>query len=312
MTMTEQRFVESTQELERAQRASYARITYSNYVTAWVVFLGLQYGIGDEGRAAFLAAIAENDNVRRLQGGITISDELTAAYCRGQLTLRAMQALPVQEYPQLARSANFWLPVQSYYSIHGTGLATMVALNMDPPQSHMTFRAAFSSVLHTYFPAPFCAICIGGPEPREFTFRSLPTSMDMVVRQTQLANPERVEDLATFVGKSLSTTRRESLAVRFEEKRDKEKKKRLTHEAKNQCCQNEHPTSVCDLLYRLRVRSNYENPDMYVFAPTEQQSAVRSYQELLRLMELLVAGCDALIERRIGRKQVAELRKWLA
>jgi len=311
MTMTEQRIVESTQELERVQRASYARITYSNYVTAWVVFLNRQYGIGDEGRAAFLAAMAENDNVRRLQGGIAISDELTVAYCRGQLTLRAMQALPVQEYPQVARAANFWLPVQSYYAIHGTGLATMVALNMDPPQSHMTFRAAFASVLHTYFPAPFCATCIGGPEPREFSFQNLPTSMNMVVRQTQLANPERVEDLATFVGKSLSTTRQESLAVRFEEKRDKGKKKRLTRELKNQCCQNEHPTSVCDLLYRLRVRCNYENPDMYVFAPTEQQSAVRSYQELLQLTELLVAGCDVLIERRIGRKQVAELRKWL-
>lgn len=115
----------------------------------------------------------------------------------------------------------------------------------------------------------------------------------------------------TFVGKSLSTTRQEFLAGRFKEKRDKEKKKRLTCAAKNQCCQNEHPTSVCDLLYRLRLRSNYDNPDMYLFAPTEQQSAVKNYQELLRLTEFLVAGFDELIERRIGRKKAMELRKWL-
>jgi hypothetical protein len=309
--MTEPRIVDSTQELERAQEAAYALTTYSNYVTAWVVFLNRQYGIGNEGGNAFRAAMAENDNVRRLQGGITVSDELTAAYCRGQLTFRAMQALPVEEHPHLARSANFWLPVQSYYAIHGTGLAAMMALNMAPPQSHMTFRAAFSAVVHTYFPAPFCGLCIGGPEAKEFTFRNLPTTMDRVVRQTQLANPEHVEDLATFVGKSLSTTRQEFLAVRFEEKRNKEKKKRLTYEAKNQCCQNEHPTSVCDLLYRLRLRSNYDNPDMYLFAPTVQQSAVRSYQELLRLTELLVTGFDALIERRIGWRKATELRKWL-
>lgn len=309
--MTEPRIIESTQELERVQEATYALTTYSNYVTAWVVSLNRQYGIGNEGRNAFLVAMAGNDNVRCLQGGTTVSDELTAAYYRGQLTFRAMQALPVEEYPHLARSANFWLPVQSYYAIHGTGLAAMMALNMAPPQFHMTFRAAFSSVVHTYFPAPFCGLCIGGPEAKEFIFRDLPTTMDRVVRQTQLANPEHVEDLATFVGKSLSTTRQEFLAVRFKEKRDKEKKKRLTHEAKDQCCQNEHPTSVCDLLYRLRLRSNYDNPDMYLFAPTVQQSAVRSYQELLRLTELLVAGFDALIERRIGRTKASELRKWL-
>lgn len=309
--MTEPRIIESTQELERAQEAAYALTTYSNYVTAWVVFLNRQYGIGNEGENAFLVAMAGNDNVRRLQGGISVSDELTAAYCRGQLTFRAMQALPVEEHPHLARSANFWLPVQSYYAIHGTGLAAMMALNMAPPQSHMTFRAAFSTVVHTYFPAPFCGLCIGGPEAKEFTFRNLPTTMDRVVRQTQLANPEHVEDLATFVGKSLSTTRQEFLAVRFEEKRDKEKKKRLTYEAKNQCCKNEHPTSVCDLLYRLRLRSNYDNPDMYLFAPTAHQSAVRSYQELLRLTELLLAGFDVLIERRIGREKATELRKWL-
>ena len=111
--------------------------------------------------------------------------------------------------------------------------------------------------------------------------------MERVFRQIQLTNPEHVEDLATFVGKSLSTTRQQFLANRFEEKRNKEKKKRLTRQAKNQCCQNEHPTSVCDLLYRLRLRSNYDNPDMYLFAPTEQQSAVRNYQELLRLTELM-------------------------
>jgi hypothetical protein len=222
-----------------------------------------------------------------------------------------MRALPIDGHPQLARSANFWLPVQSYYAIHGMGLATMMALNITPPQSHMTFRAVFSSVVYTYFPVPFCGLCVDGPDAKDFAFRRLATSMDQVTQQTQLADPENIEDLVTFVGKSLSTTRQGFLVNRFKEKRDKEKKKRLTHEAKNQCCQNEHPTSICDLLYRLRLRSNYDNPDMYLFAPTEQESAVKSYQELLRLTELLIAGLDALIERRIGRTAAAELRKWL-
>lgn len=309
--MTGSRIIESFQELERAQKATYALITYSNYVAAWVVSLNRQYGLGEEGKNTFLSAFAEKAAVRRLQGGIPVSDALIASYCRGQLTFQAMRALPIEGHPHLARSANFWLPVQSYYAIHGMGLAAMMALNITPPQSHMTFRAAFSSIARTYFPEPFCGLCGGGPDSKDFTFQGIPTDMEMVTRQTQLANPEHVENLATFMGKSLSTTRQEFLAVRFEEKRNREKKRRLAHELRNQCCQNEHPTSICDLLYRLRLRSNYYNPDMFLLAPTEQESAVKSYQELLRLTEFLVAGLNALVEKRIGRTAAAELRRWL-
>ena len=109
--MTESRLIESTIENERAQRAAFALITYSNYISAWVEFLNRQYGLGDEGRGAFLAALTENSNVRHLQGGTPVSDELSIPYCRGQLTYQAMRALPIEEYPYLARSANFWLPV---------------------------------------------------------------------------------------------------------------------------------------------------------------------------------------------------------
>ncbi len=309
--MTESRLIESIQELERAQRATFALTTYSNYVAAWVALLNRRYGIGDEGKTAFLVALANNDAVKHLQGGAHVFEEFTTTYCRGLLTLRAMQALPIEANPHLARSANFWLPVQSYYAIHGTGLAAMIALNMAPPQSHMSFRAAFSSVIHTYFPAPFCGLCVGGPDKKEFIFQSLQTDMERVTRQTQLTNPEHVEDLETFIGKSLSTTRQEFLARRFEERRDKEKRRRLTREVKNQCCRNEHSTSICDLLYRLRLRSNYDNPDMYLFAPTDQESAVKSYKELLRLTEFLIAGLDTLIERRIVHKEVVEMRAWL-
>jgi len=139
-----------------------------------------------------------------------------------------MQTLPIEEHPHLARSANFWLPVKSYYAVHGIGLAAMIVLNMAPPQSHMTFRAVFSAIVQNYFPAPFCGLCSGGPEAKDFIFQNLPTTMERVFRQIQLTNPEHVEDLATFVGKSLSTTRQQFLANRFEEKRNKEKKKRLT------------------------------------------------------------------------------------
>ena len=113
-----------------------------------------------------------------------------------------------------------------------------------------------------YFLEPFCSCCTGGPEPSDFSFRKLDTSMNMDTKQNQLVNPTRVDEIEHFIGKSLSTTRSKFLSVRFDEKRKEKKKKRLTTQDKLDCCQREHMTSICDLIYRMRVRSNYDNPEI--------------------------------------------------
>lgn len=217
--------ITSTQELERAERATYALITYYNYIRAWVVYLRREYGPGDDGINSFIDKIQHNAAFRHVQGGVPLSRELTNAYSRGRLTFRAMHSLPFKEHPEVALSANFWLLVQAYYAIHGVGLATMIALNMNPPQSHRSFRAAFSSLVNTYSPDPFCGRCVGGPRAKDFSFGKISTSMDKVTRQSQLASPTSVVEIENVVGKSLSTTRLKFLDVRFDEKRNEGKKK---------------------------------------------------------------------------------------
>ena len=77
-------------------------------------------------------------------------------------------------------------------------------------------------------------------------------------------------------------------------------RKRLTADERTQCCRKEHPTSICDLLYRMRLRSNYGDPDMYVFADN-QEVAKRQYDDTLYVTRMLLAGLDVIMERRIGR-----------
>lgn len=302
------RIIEATQEVERAERATYALITYYNYIKAWVVCLERQYGSGDDGINSFIDKLQHKTTSKRVQGGLSLSAELSDAYSRGRLTFRAMSNLPITEYPEIALSANFWLPVQSYYAIHGVGLATMAALNMSLPQTHRSFRAAFSSLVNTYFPTPFCSRCVGGPEAKDFSFHNINTSIDEVTSQSQLANPASVIEIKNFIAKSLSTTRKKFVEIRFDEKRDEKKKKRLSFEEKNECCQREHATSICDLIYRMRVRSNYDNPDMYLFASKNAENATDHYRDLLYLTKVLITGLDALIARRIGSRNMAKLK----
>lgn len=305
------RIITSTQELERAERATYALITYYNYINAWVVYLYRQYGLGDEGINSFTDKIQRNAAFKRVQGGASVSRELISAYSRGRLTFRAMRSLPIEEHPELALSANFWLPVQSYYAVHGVGLATMIALGRGSPKGHRSFCADFSELLYKYFPDPFCGRCIGGPARDDYSFQKLRTSVDKVTTQSQLVNPEFVEQIEDIIGKSLLTTRIKILNFLFSVRRSEKRKvgkRNLSAAEKRSCCQNEHATSICDLMYRMRVRSNYDNPDMYLFAPDNTENATKHYRDLLYLTEVLIAGLDALIERRIGSEEVARLR----
>lgn len=297
--------------IEESEYATYALITYYNYVKAWTMCIHGLYGPGDDGINGYVAKIKCGISFKRIEGGGTTSRELINAYSRGRLTLRAMQKLPLEEHHELALSANFWLPVQSYYAVHGVGLAAMIALGRSSPKGHRSFCADFSEMVDRYFPDPLCWRCAGGPRREEFSFQKLPTSVGQVTGQSQLANPKFAGRVENLVGKSLLTTRVRILELLFDNRRNEKRKtgmRNLSPEEKKSCCQKEHATSICDFLYRMRVRTNYDNPDMYLLAPDNAENAYEHYKELLYLTSILVAGLDALIERRIGGKEMIRLK----
>lgn len=302
--------IESTQELERETSATFARKAFYNYIRAWIVCINKLYGSGDAGINAFVHKFGFITAFRRLQRGAAVSKEFNNAYSRGLLTFKAMDSLPVSKNPELALSANFWLPVQSYYAIRGLGLATMIILNMDCPRSHSAFRAAFSHLVNTYFPSPFCGRCKGGPEAKDFSFEKLDTSIDKAIQQKHYHDPDSVDDIIAYIGKTLATTRSEFLESKYCDKRDHDKRRRLSLKEKKECCDKEHNTSICDLLYRMRLRSNYDNPDMYLFT-SDAESAARHYEDFKYLSKTLIAGLEALIERRIGPTEMANLKSRL-
>jgi hypothetical protein len=91
-----------------------------------------------------LAAVqAQLPSFRNLQrSSLPPTEVIEKAVFRGWLTLKAMEMLPIAEYPELASTANFWAPVQAYYALHGIGLACLAALQTTAPDDHRAFRAS--------------------------------------------------------------------------------------------------------------------------------------------------------------------------
>lgn len=301
------RIIESTEDLQRIESAEIASTTFFNYIKAWVISFGRDYGDDVYGQEAFVERIKQDSNYIRIRRNVAMNTDLRNAFIRGKLTLRAINALPIDVHEDLARIAILWLPVQSYYSIHGIGLATILALNMHYNNTHASFLGQISQVMRDYMPTPFCAYCNGGPVIREYTFTHLCCSAEEVCDLIPLRNPQHCEEIEHFIGKSLSTTRTEFLERRFADTKKHLKRKRFSMVEKLKYCSNEPPTSVIHLLYRLRLRSNYDNPDMFLYADSNEV-ALERYANFKFLTNTIITGLETLMEKAIGSTEMIRLR----
>lgn len=289
--------------------AGYALYTYYNYVKAWVINFENTFGAGSFGVDGLLDNMKSSSKIINLRKDARCTNEVRGHYLRGKFTLLLMSELPTNDHPELSISANMWLPVQAYYAINGVGLS-LLAILKQKPKDHRAFLSCFANIISQFLPSPLSACCNGGPCSSSFTFTKINTSYPEVARQSNIANPEYSSG-DHFIGKSLSTTRDKTIGDLFDKARHKQTKRgnrrNLNSAEKTSICQGLHPTTICDFLYRMRVRSNYENPDMYLFATENVQDAASHYMELLYLTNMLVVGLDCIIERKIGAQEMTNL-----
>ena len=66
--------------------------------------------------------------------------------------------------------------------------------------------------------------------------------------------------------------------------------------------ENLHRTSVFDFFYRIRVRSNYDDPEMYIYGQTDADTAQRHYQHLLKVTKALGKCLENVIGQKCGVK----------
>lgn len=294
--------------------------TYYAYVKTYLLALQQCLSTTSEHMLIRRALTAQKKLPRfqRLQGGAKLADELedqlSQSYARGSLTLSAMSNLPVITQPGLVLAANLWLPVQAYYALHGMGQAALIALNGTAPSNHRSFRAAFAD-FRDLFPWPLSVGVAGGPERHDLVLSELNVEVEQICNASNLSNPATLNP-ELLLGKCLCTTREKII----EEKLNKERKKnvhpgrryrRLSKQTKAESCASIHQTTVADFLYRIRVKSNYDDPEMYIYGQSDLDEAVEHYQNLCTLTTILVECSKAIVRRRIGSGKEHSLQRRL-
>ncbi len=283
--------------------------TFRNYVRAWNLELDDGLGVPSGNIQTDLDAICATPVFRKTQASGALTAQLERDYIRGELVLRAMSAVSGGSN-ELAACMALWLPVQAYYAIHGLGCASLQALGQPTPYQHKMFRVMMaSSLLPKYFPGALQAKAVWDEhgEPKTEGIRVDGAS---IKEQSNLATPSP-DNKTLLVAKSLTTTHNDTLDDEVEKYKRREKKKRLPNGVKSHLRSKMHPSTILDLLWRMRTRANYSDPAMYLHPSKTGSEAVDYCQDITALARRIALVLRAIIRTRLGHQAYEELNSTL-
>lgn len=239
-------------------------------------------------------------------------DDLRPYLFRGWLTLEFMQAVPLTESSAPVLGAAMWLPIQAYYACHGVGLAAACAIGCPPAE---TTHACFSRVVSANMIAsgallyPFNCRCCGDPTAgRCETYVDMDITADEVATVSNLLRRDlSLEDAVLLVAKSLRTTRRKELLRLQREERERKNRKRLSGDMRRAICQRLVATTCVDLLRRMRLRANYQDPHVFL-AGFVGEDATEFCRLVLWISDTICCQFDQVIQHKLGKERYGQLR----
>ena len=284
--------------------------TYANYSEAWCLW--------PHGHLSAREAQSQLEGFSRLRPSQHCDPKTMRQHLlRGYLTLKLIQEIPVDEKPDFGMISALWLPVQTYYAVHGFGMAFLASKRgaSSLPNTHGAFmRSASEHIVRPLFPSPFSAVLSGGYKGNQYLEPELINIRDdrmYIGSGMNLARPT-AETRDAHIAQCLDTTRRRLTREKLERERAKARKpgKKRGVLKKQQAigiAQNVPPTTVFDYLYRTRIKSNYEDPTMYHESSDDAYELLQLVRSTQKLASTLCAFLAAALWRTIDKSTKEEL-----
>lgn len=285
---------------------------YVNYFEDLAGSIGGTYGLAPSLAAGVHDAVALHPPVQRVQRRRLAGNELSAldaAFRKSWAALRRV-AREVEDPAVYDEEANAWLPMQIYYAVFHGIIALAVASGQPVPHDHAAaLKLAGKEVRRGLFPAPWDAWCDGCPQLGTTGFGGVsPTGQPVHVLSTP--DPWTSEDrLAMF----LRTTRQKELERRFRQARQSAKptngrtRKNLNKAEKERLAKAMAPTTVFDVLWRMRKKANYEDADTFVLGAAGELDARRLGQALALVGDATISLLEAVAAAYVGSDVLASL-----
>ena len=294
----------SEKEEERSRRFTVHR----NYLGSIELFLGNNYGYGDEQVANLVAAQRALPAVARVQRravtNVAELRRLLAISWASEMQLRLANV----GGDAFLRYSNAWAPVQAYYAVYMSIHAYLATAGMGGliDDHTRTLRTVVALVVERgLLPAPFDVTCSGCPDLHERQINGMPAGSNPNDHFENLAGPTAGDFYPRFA-KMLETTRDNRLARLRKEWLRKNNRERMKAAEKRAMAERLHPTSVFDYLWRLRIRSNYGDVSAFLLSGVADSNHSAFHTGLVSLVSTTCLLMQSLIVARVGPQAYAD------
>lgn len=249
--------------------------------------------------------------VQKVQRRRPTPDEVGAMYTSFRKSWANLRRLDreVEDPSSYDEEANAWLPAQAYYAVFHAVLGFAVATGQAVPRDHAAaLKLAGKVVERGALPPPWDAWCAGCPQTNNCSFGGL-TPTPGCVHVLSSPDPSTSEDrLAMF----LRTTRQKELERRFDQERARKPapgrtRRNLSRADKDRVARSMAPTTVFDVLWRIRKKANYDDADVFVLGAAHELDARRLGQALVIVADATVAALEALAAAYVGPDVFADM-----
>lgn len=286
---------------------------YVNYFEDLAGAIEGRYGFAAPSLAAgvqdAVAAHPPTSRVQRRRLTAPNAKALDAAFRKSWSALRRIDR-EVEDPTTYDEEANAWLPMQAYYATFWAIIAYAVASGQPVPKDHAAaLKLAGKEVVRGLLPPPWDAWCDGCPQLGTCSFGGINPS-GQLVHVLSTPDPWSSEDrLAMF----LRTTRQKELERRFKQARESAKpapgrtRKNLPKAEKARMAHSMAPTTVFDVLWRMRKKANYEDADTFVLGAAGELDARRLGQALVIVTDATIAALEAAASACVGPDMLADM-----
>ena len=198
-----------------------------------------------------------------------------------------------------------WSPVQAYYSVFSLWRTWAVLNGGVDLSTHQKARRTASSVTRnrSLFPMPWGASVSGGQWLLDTTHHDFSGAQIHDVNNIAAPPADADED---WLSKVLRTTRRDFLEdaeIRWKKQNKTQSgrpRQRITAQGRASVRQNLHATTLFDFLYRLRLRSNYDDAADFLYGVLTSADAKQYFWSLLITTDMGQLLLESIIRKQVG------------
>jgi len=207
-----------------------------------------------------------------------------------------------RDNPEFAKYSNHWASVQVYYSIYLALRSLFISMKLITSHSHSPTLKQISDEIENHsalFVSPWNITCTGDTKGNSHSYINLPSDVK-IGKISPLANSNNFFDSYALF---LKSTRKKQIEEKRKEWLKRSKRKKQPNAARGKMIAGLSPTTVFDCLYRLRIRSNYQDAEPFLITIENDDRAARFNYSLRNITHHLLQQVELLIARHLGKKQ---------